>query len=179
MADCERQTTIPSQVRRSCIGLRFKVSRLAGRSEQGCTIQNPVCRLLTLLPKSPDAANCGTGRQEEHQGASARAFPRGLPLDAAGAHLRGETRQPLSRRQNHRRRLPRQRPGSAQRRARHVAAQGRHLRAAHPRSGRAARPSAKRCSMCTRTYLGSRLGPDARARWQCPPRPAARGHAAR
>ena len=59
----------------------------------------------------------------------------------------GKNRQPLSRRQNHRRRLPRQRPGSAQRRRRHGAAQ----RATFSRRSSATRPAAwplaKACSI--------------------------------
>ncbi len=53
--------------------------------------------------------------------------------------LRGENRQPLSRRQDHRRRLSGQGAGSAQRVDRHLAAQGRCLCAAHPRPGGPAR----------------------------------------
>ncbi len=67
------------------------------------------------LPRCTDAANivgCFKRRnvaQPKTESTAARALPGSVPLDASDARFRGETRQPLSRRHDHRRRLHRTR----------------------------------------------------------------------
>ena len=98
--------------------------------------------------KSSDAAN----RETCGDSASTKTPPHERYLEAFRWMLqtrdfRGQARQSLPRRSDYRRRLHRQRPGSGQRRLRIFLQEGRCLRTAHSRSGRALRfrRTAARC----------------------------------
>ena len=97
-----------------------------------------LCAAFGSMAKSWDAPNRRT-RRFHFEKSAAREIPRGVPHHAPDADFRGEARESLPGRSDYRRRLHRQRPGSGQRGLRDFFAEGRCLRAAHSRSGRALR----------------------------------------